>query len=70
MVSHMILHLQGDKGKLVLAGALLEPVDGGLLVFKGASVEEIESFVASDPYVQNSLVVDSSVRPFGAVVAP
>lgn len=38
---------QGQKGKLVLAGALQEPVDGALFVFKGASVEEIESFVAA-----------------------
>lgn len=31
----------------MLAGALQEPVDGALFVFKGASVEEIESFVAA-----------------------
>ena len=45
-------------------------MDGGLLVFKGASVEEIESFVASDPYVQNGIVADSSVRPLATVCAP
>lgn len=54
----------------MLAGALIEPLDGGLLVFKGASIEEIESFVAKDPYVQNALVTDSSVRPLATVVAP
>jgi uncharacterized protein len=62
--------LQNAKGKLILAGALIEPVDGGLLVFKGASVEEIESFVASDPYVQNGIVANSSVRPLATVCAP
>lgn len=61
---------QNQQGKLILAGALIEPVDGGLLVFKGASVEEIESFVASDPYVQNGIVADSSVRPLATVCAP
>lgn len=58
----------GKSGKLMLAGALQEPVDGALFVFKGATVEEIESFVADDPYVTNALVSDSSVRPLGVVV--
>ena len=31
----------------MLAGALQEPVDGALFVFKGASIEEIEGFVAA-----------------------
>ncbi len=54
----------------MLAGALTEPVDGALFVFKGASTDEISDFVSADPYVVNSLVTESVIRPFAAVVKP
>ena len=47
---------QAQAGKLMVAGALADPVDGAVFIFRGASKEEVESFVAADPYVQNKLV--------------
>jgi len=58
----------GDAGKLVVAGALLSPVDGALFVFRGASRAEVEAFVAADPYVVNGLVTSHSIRDYGVVV--
>jgi len=60
----------GQDGKLIVAGALQEPVDEALFVWRGATLEEIKAFVAADPYVINGLVADSVVRPLGAVVPP
>ncbi len=38
-----------NAGKLVNAGALIDPVDGGLLVFDATSVDDIKTFLESDP---------------------
>ncbi|MCU0708403.1 MAG: YciI family protein, partial [Pirellula sp.] len=45
-----------DAKKLLLGGALADPVDQAVLVFEVDSVHEVESFIARDPYVKNGLV--------------
>lgn len=55
------------RGELVLAGALNEPVDGALLLFKGDSAEVAESFARTDPYVVNGLVTAWRVREWTTV---
>jgi uncharacterized protein YciI len=50
------------RGELVLAGALANPVDGTVLLFKGDSPEAAESFAKADPYVTNGLVTMWRVR--------
>jgi uncharacterized protein YciI len=42
-----------DRGELVMAGALADPADGAVLVFRGSSAEAAEAFAKSDPYVKN-----------------
>ena len=44
------------RGELVLAGALANPVDGTVLLFKGDSPAAAEAFATTDPYVTNGLV--------------
>src|SRR2546423_6980954 len=39
------------RGELVLGGALADPVDGAVLVFRGDSPAAAEAFAAADPYV-------------------
>lgn len=56
------------RGELILAGALGEPVDGTMLLFRGDSPEAAERFAAADPYVRNGLVVRWRVRPWMTVV--
>jgi uncharacterized protein YciI len=55
-------------GELVLAGALADPVDGAVLVFRGSSPEVAESFARSDPYVTNALVTRWRVRKWTTVI--
>lgn len=49
-------------GELVLAGALSDPVDAAMLLFKGDSPEVAEKFAKADPYVQNGLIARWRVR--------
>jgi uncharacterized protein YciI len=58
-------HRQGD---LILGGALVEPVDGAVLLFKGESSTVAESFARVDPYVVNGCVTRWYVREWNTVV--
>ena len=56
------------RGELVLAGALAEPTDGALLVFRGEQPDAAEHFAHHDPYVINGLVQRWYVREWTVVV--
>jgi hypothetical protein len=57
-----------EKGQVLVAGALGEPVDRAVLVWTVEDRSVIEQFVALDPYVMNGLVVGSRIRPWNVVV--
>ena len=57
-----------DRGELVLGGALADPVDGAVLLFKGDSPAAAESFARTDPYVTSGLVTRWRVREWTTVV--
>lgn len=57
-----------DAGEIVLAGALADPSDGAVLVFRGAGPEAAERFAQNDPYVLNGLVTSWRVRKWNTVV--
>jgi hypothetical protein len=56
-----------DRGELVLGGALANPIDGAVLLFKGDSPAVAEDFAKSDPYVLNGLVKRWYVREWNTV---
>lgn len=56
------------RGELILGGAVAEPVDMALLLFKGESSAAAERFAAADPYVLHGLVRHWRVRPWITVV--
>lgn len=56
------------RGELLLAGALVDPVDGAALVFRADDVAVVEAFVAADPYVKEGLVRSWWIRPWHVVV--
>ncbi|GAK58683.1 hypothetical protein U27_05657 [Candidatus Vecturithrix granuli] len=56
------------RGELILGGALADPVDGAVLLFRGESAKVAEQFAAADPYVKNGLVTRWRVRPWTTVV--
>jgi uncharacterized protein len=57
-----------DRGDIVLAGALVEPVDTALIIFHCAEKSVAEDFARRDPYVVNGLVKKWTVRPWNVVV--
>jgi heme-degrading monooxygenase HmoA/uncharacterized protein YciI len=67
------IHLQkaseaSERGELVLGGALADPVDGAVLLFKGDSPEAAERFARADPYVTSGAVKRWYVREWTTVV--
>ncbi len=56
-----------QRGELLLAGALAEPADRALLIFRVADKRTVEDFAKSDPYVTSGLVTRWEVRPWTVV---
>ena len=57
-----------DRGELVVAGALADPVDGAVLMFAGENPSVAERFARADPYVVDGLVARWHVREWTTVV--
>jgi uncharacterized protein YciI len=57
-----------ERGELVLAGALANPADGAVLVFRGPTAAPAEEFAKNDPYVKNGVVKSWRVREWTTVV--
>ena len=56
------------RGELILGGALANPPDGAVLLFRGDSPAAAERFAATDPYVIGGLVTRWRVREWTTVV--
>lgn len=56
-----------DRGEIVLAGVLTEPVDRAVLMFQGDSPDAARRFAEQDPYVLNGLVTRWEVRQWMTV---
>ncbi|MGH9035199.1 MAG: YciI-like protein [Acidimicrobiia bacterium] len=65
-----LLHEFHDRGELLLAGALADPVDSAILVFMGDDASVVERFVKEDPYVREGLVTAWTIRKWSVVVGP
>ncbi len=64
---HLALIRQAyDRGDLVMAGALADPPDGAVLIFRSA--EPAVAFAKADPYVINGLVTSWRVRQWATVI--
>jgi hypothetical protein len=65
------LRLVGEanrRGELLLAGALGDPTDRALLVFRTQDRSIAEDFARNDPYVINGLVTRWEVQPWAVVI--
>jgi uncharacterized protein YciI len=56
-----------DAGHLVMAGALGDPPHGGALVFRDVTPDEIEAFVAADPYMTAGLITSHRIERWNLV---
>lgn len=56
------------RGELFMGGALADPADTAILVFKTGSRSLVEDFARNDPYVKSGLIREWSVRPWTVVI--
>ena len=57
-----------ERGELLMAGAMSDPADGAVLVFRGEDGSAAEAFAQADPYVREGLVRSWQVRPWTVVI--
>jgi uncharacterized protein YciI len=57
-----------ERGELVVAGPLADPVDGAVLMFAGDDSSVAENFARADPYVTSGMVARWTVREWSTVV--
>ena len=62
-----MIHDAQARGEIVMAGALGEPPDGALIVFRAEGPDVVERFAKADPYVTSGLVRNWRVRPWAVV---
>ena len=51
------------RGELIVGGAVGDPVESGILMFKADSPAVAERFAQADPYVRHGVVTAWRVRP-------
>ena len=56
------------RGDLMLAGALADPPDRAILVWRTDDRAVVEHFAENDPYVRAGLVTSWNVRPWTVVI--
>jgi uncharacterized protein len=57
-----------ERGELVMAGALADPADGAVLLFKADDATVAEDFARNDPYVKDGIVTAWRVRSWTVVI--
>ncbi len=57
-----------ERGLLLFAGALGDPPNGALLVFRADGPTAVEDFARADPYVREGLTTAWQVRPWHVVI--
>ncbi|MDQ6880260.1 MAG: YciI-like protein [Candidatus Dormibacteraeota bacterium] len=57
-----------ERGELLLAGAVEDPADRAVLVFKTDHKSDVDRFAENDPYVKEGLVTVWRVQRWNVVV--
>jgi uncharacterized protein len=58
------------RGEILMGGAVGDPPDGAVLVFRADTPAVAEAFATQDPYVRNGLVSNWTVKPWTVVAGP
>jgi uncharacterized protein len=67
--AHLALAREAHRrGDLILAGALAEPPDRAVLVWRTDDRSVVERFIDGDPYIHNGLVTSWTIRPWAVVI--
>ena len=66
---HLSLAQQAlENGTLIMGGALADPSDEAMLIFKGEDSSVAENFAKNDPYLKNEVIKEWQVRQWIVVV--
>jgi uncharacterized protein YciI len=57
-----------ERGEIVVAGPLADPVDSAVLMFAGEDRSVAEDFARADPYVTSGMVARWHVREWATVI--
>jgi hypothetical protein len=57
-----------EKGELIMAGALDNPADGAVLIFRCENEKTAEDFAKNDIYVRQGLIQQWQVRKWNPVI--
>ena len=57
-----------ERGAIVMAGALGDPISGALIVFRVQDGAVVENFARTDPYVTQGVVTRWQVKPWNVVI--
>src|SRR5215203_528719 len=67
--AHLALAREAHRrGDLILAGAVAEPTDRAVLVWRADDLSVVERFIDGDPYVHNGLVTSWTIRRWTVVI--
>lgn len=61
------IQAEKDAGRIVMAGAIGDPINGGAMAWTGATIDEIEAFVQADPYLEPGLILSYRIEPWNLV---
>jgi uncharacterized protein len=61
------IRAEKEAGRVVMAGALGDPVHGAAIVFEDVDDAEVERFAESDPYVEGGLIEEWRIEPWTVV---
>ncbi len=56
-----------ERGDIVMAGALGDPLEQAMIIFRVADVATVENFARTDPYVMNHVATRWQVKPWNVV---
>lgn len=63
-----LLEVELKKKHIILGGALSDPADQAIIVWKVNDRKIIEDFVKNDPYVKNGLISKHEIRSWNVVI--
>jgi uncharacterized protein YciI len=61
------IQVEKDAGRIVMAGAIGDPINGGAMAWTEATTQEIEAFVDGDPYLAAGLILSYRIEPWNLV---
>lgn len=61
------IRAEKDAGRILMAGAIGDPINGGAMAWSGATPTEIEAFAQGDPYMAAGLIRSYRIEPWNLV---